>query len=178
MKWGGQVPRAEKVGVDVPIWTSEHIILITPQRKISTRQRGCNVLRKNCKIGTPLWCIHGKERYRILEEPFSEAPLSWERFPISEHLPFSLIGLIAFWMGVLNENIATSWKLFVPYFSPYLRLGGKLHQGWHFFLPNQCNPIQESKSRKDRKLGLGRHLGGNPPSEPLSAKSFSIQLRQ
>ena len=51
-------------------------------------------------------------------------------------------------MGVLNENIATSWKLFVPYLSPYLRLGGKLHQGWHFFLPNQCNPIQESKSRK------------------------------
>ena len=71
MKWGGQVPRAEKVGVDVPIWTSEHIILITPQRKISTRQRGCNVLRKNCKIGTPLWCgaSMGKNDIESLKRP-------------------------------------------------------------------------------------------------------------
>lgn len=78
--------------------------------------------------------------------------VAFPQFLICSHLPFSLIGLIAFWMGVLNENIATSWKLFVPYFYPYLILGGKLHQGWLFFLPNQCNPLQESKSSKDRKF--------------------------
>lgn len=70
-------------------------------------------------------------------------------------------------MGVLNENIATSWKVFVPDFSPYLRLGGKLNQGW-LFLPNQCNPIQESWAWESIK-GVIPHL--NPLVQSLIAYS-------